>query len=258
MDKRVLVAGCVLGCVAAYGFAVGCGGEVPPVETPPLPSASAAPAIPSASEAPVASAAPSAVPTTAPTVSLPPPPKGTVVSFALSAQSGKVDKIGGKDGNFKPDGVKDTVFDLEYEGMAKAIFVMTTDAEGQLTSEFDADTRVGDEAIPKDLAGIMNLGKNTAGLGVFENGKLVNAKDGGLGKDGLADGKHKLTLHVSVKDFPKSAVRVFVLNQEDRVVKGPVLPAAAPAPKGPAAAPSAKPATPATPPAKPATPPAKK
>jgi hypothetical protein len=250
MNKRLLVLGVVAASVAAYGLSVGCGGEVPPVETPPLPSASAPapPASAPASAEPVASAAPSDTPPTAPTVSNPPPPLGTVTAFAYSAQSGKVDKVGAKDGNFKPDGVKDTVFDLEYDGMAKAIFVMTTDAEGQLTSEFDADTRVGDEPIPKDLAGIMNLGKNTAGLAVFENGKLVNAKDGGLGKDGLAAGKHKLTLHVSVKEFPKSPVRVFVLNQEDRVVKGPVLPppAATPAPKGGAPAP------------KPATPPAKK
>src|SRR5581483_698491 len=147
--------------------------------------------------------------------------KGTITAFAHAATSGTVDKVGEKDGAFKPDGVKDTVYDLEYEGAATAIFVMTCDKQGELTSEFDSDTLVGDQTIPKEIAGILNAGKTTAGLVVYEGDKLMNGKDGSLAP--LAEGKHKLVLHISKKDIPKAPVRAFVLLPDGSLVKSPVL-----------------------------------
>ncbi len=198
--------------------AVACGGDTPPAKTPETSSASASAAT---TDAPAASSAtPSA---SASAVPAKPALKGTVVSFARSAQSGTVDKVGEKDGALKPDGVKDTVFDLEYEGApATAIFVMTTDAEGTLTSEFDADTLIGDQTIPGEIAGILNQGKTTYALAVFEGDKLLNGKDGALTAP-LSEGRHKLALHISSKTFPKAPVKAFVLLSDGTLVKGPMV-----------------------------------
>ena len=199
-----------------------CGGDVPMPKPPEPPVASALPsAVPSA----IPSSGPSALGSTAPAASsaavvAPPAMKGTFASFARAATSGKVDKVGQKDGAFKPDGVKDQVFDVEYEGAVSALFVMTCDKEGTLTSEFDADTLVGDQTIPKDIAGVLNAGKNTAGLAVYEGDKLMNRPDGGVT---LSEGKHKLALTISAKEFPTGPVRVFALLPDGTLVKGPIL-----------------------------------
>ena len=81
---------------------------------------------------------------------------------------------------------------------------------------------VGDQKIPAELAPIFNGGKNTAGLAVYEGGKLLNGKDGGLAAP-LPAGQHMLTMHVSSKSLPKSALIVYALLPDDNLVKGPVL-----------------------------------
>ncbi|CAN5158111.1 hypothetical protein BH09MYX1_BH09MYX1_06940 [soil metagenome] len=190
--------------------ALACGGAEP--ATPKMPDTTSS-----------ASAAPSDAPSASASATPKPALKGTVVSFARSATSGTVDKIGDKDGAFKPDGVKDVVFDLEYDGApATALFVMTTDAEGNLTSEFDADTLIGEQTIPPEIAGIVNQGKTTYGLGVYEADKLLNGKDGALAAP-LTEGRHKVALHISSKSFPKAPVRVFVLLGDGTLVKGPMV-----------------------------------
>lgn len=212
---QVALAGVALG----LGTMFACGDGVPEPKLPPPPAVSTAPSsLPSATPSATASVAP--VASSAAVPAPPPPMKGTIHSFARAATSGKVDKVGEKDGNLKPDGVKDVVFDLDFEGAASAFFVMTTDKDGALTSEFDADTVVGDDTIPKELAGVLNAGKHTAGLAVFEGDKLVNRPNGGIT---LADGRHKLVLHISSKDYPKSPVKVFALLPDGTVVRGPLL-----------------------------------
>ena len=209
----VLLAGAT-GLATAFA----CGGDTPPAKTPD-PNASASTA---ASDAPASS---SAVPAASSAATPPPKParKGTIVSFARTAKSGTVALVGEKDGNLKPDGVKDTVFDLEYDGApVTALLVMTTDAEGTLTSEFDADTLVGDQTIPSEVAGILNQGKTTYALGVYEADKLLNGKDGALAAP-LAEGRHKLALHISSKSFPKAPVKVFALLIDGTLVKGPMV-----------------------------------
>lgn len=165
-----------------------------------MPSASAATS--SATPTPSASASAPAASASAPP---PPAPKGKFNSFAVNAQSGKVDKVGNKDGAFKGDGVKDLVFDVELEGPANAILLVSTDGSGQPNGEFNADTFVGDQQLPSELAANLNQGKFTAGLAVYEGDKLLNAKDGGLPM--LSDGKHKLTLYISSKDAPKGSYK---------------------------------------------------
>jgi len=196
-------------CMLVVVLALGCNGDKPPAQPDPVSSASVTPsASASAAPEPSASAAPA-------------PPKGKINAFARASTSGTVDKVGAKDGNFKPDGAKDVVFDLDYEGAATAIFVMTSDKDGALTSELDADTIVGEQAIPKEIAGVLSAGKNTYGLAVYEGDKLMNGKDGSLTP--LAEGKHKLALHLSPKEFPKSAVVAFVLLPDGGLVKSAVV-----------------------------------
>jgi hypothetical protein len=195
---------------------IGCGRDKPPPKpVDPVGTATASTA-PVASTAPTTTEAPDAGPPPAPA------PKGTINTFAKSANSGKVDKVGAKDGEFKADGVKDTVFDLEYEGAAATgVFVMSVDKEGTLTSEYDADTMTGEQKIPQEIAGVLNHGKHTAGLAVFEGDKLLNGKDGGVA---LTEGKHKLALHISAKDLPKTAFRAFVLLGDGSLVKSAIIP----------------------------------
>jgi hypothetical protein len=208
----------LLAGTTGLAFAIACGGDTPPAKTPDTTAGSAS-ASPSDAPATSTSAAPPASASVAPKPAL----KGTVVSFARSALSGTLDKVGEKDGSLKPDGVKDVVFDLEYDGApVTAIFVMTTDAEGTLTSEFDADTLVGEQTIPSEIAGILNQGKTTYALAVFEGDKLLNGKDGAL-TAALPEGRHKLTLHISSKAFPKAPVKAFVLLPDGTLVKGPMV-----------------------------------
>ncbi len=207
----------VVGAVGFLTFA--CGGDKPQVKPPePMTTASAEPT----ATAPASSGSAAASASSAPEPAKPPAMKGTIASFTRAATSGKTDKVGEKDGNFKPDGVKDAVFDVEYSGEATSFFLMTADGTGALTSEFDADTIVGDGKIPAELAPIFSAGKNTAGLAVYEGDKLLNGKDGGLAAP-LPAGTHKLTLHVSSKTFPKSALVVYALLPDGNLVKSAVL-----------------------------------
>ena len=183
--------------LVVIAVAVGCGGDEKRPDTPAAtpsstPAPSAAPATPVAS----ASAPPPAATPPAPVA--PPPPKGKWNSFALAANSGKVDKIGSKDGAFTPDGTKDVVFEGELEGAAVAMAVLSTDAAGEANGVFSADTYVGNQPIPPEVIKTLKPGKATAGVAIYEGDKLLNAKDGSL--PALSAGKHKLAIHISSKD----------------------------------------------------------
>ena len=204
---------------------VGCGDPPPAVspEAPPAPAASA----PAETPAPVASAAVDAGP---------PALKGSFGSFGRAANSGKVDKVGEKDGVFKADGVKDLVFEGEFEGPAAAFFIASVDSTGAPNGDFDADTLTGTQSFPTELSRALNAGGYTAGIGIYEGDKLLNGPDGAIAP--LADGKHKLTFYVSAKTAPKDAVRVYAMLTDKTVVTGPV----AEAPAGKAGAAKAAPA----------------
>jgi len=178
-----------------------CGGEEKRPETASAPVASTTASSVGSSAPPAASASASAAASVAPPA--PAQPKGKVTSFAVAATSGKVDKVGNKDGAFTPDGVKDLVFDAEVEGPAVAIAIVSANGS------FIADTYSGDEGAPPEVQATVKPGKMTAGVAVYEGGKLLNATNGGL--NALSDGKHKLVLHISSKDAPKGAFKAFAI-----------------------------------------------
>lgn len=224
MTKNALMVAAVVLTTAA------CGGEAkdatPPGVPTSAPSASVAPPAAS-SAAPAASAAPSAAPaasSAAAPAAPAPTTKTKILSFARNPGFGKVDKIGAKDGDYKPDGVKDLVFDIEVDGAATAFILATTDAEGHPNGEFSADTFVGHQTLPPEVSANLNQGKFTGGVVVYEGAKILNMKEGGVA---LPEGKHKLTLYVSSKDAPKnSAYKAMLDTAEKVVVSSAVVPAA--------------------------------
>lgn len=202
-----------------------CGGEDKHPETP-------APATPSAapmSSAPVASAsamasapaASSAPPAASSAPPAPPPPKGKFLSGGLFVKSGQVDKVGTKDGVFTPDGVKDLVFEAELDGPAVAMAVLSVDDKGEPNGAFSADTYVGSQPIPPEVSNVLKQGKATAGVAVFENDKVVNKKDGSL--PAFAAGKHKLLIHVSLKDAPKGSYKVVAVFDDYTTAATPLI-----------------------------------
>ena len=146
--------------------------------------------------------------------------KTTVTAFAKAPDSLKVDKVGGSDGALKPDGNMDAAYSVEIDGPVTALFVLSSDASGAPNGEYDADTLVGGQDIPKDV-GVTLKGHNTAGLGVFEGDKLVSAADGSLN---LPAGKHKLTIYFANTGVltPGASVVIFAQGADKSVVKGPV------------------------------------
>ena len=75
------------------------------------------------------------------------------------------------------------------------------DAAGQANGVFTADTFVGTQLPPSEAGAEIKPGMSTAGIGIYEGDKLANAKDGSLTP--LAEGKHKLALHISSRAAPK-------------------------------------------------------
>jgi hypothetical protein len=158
--------------------------------------------------------------TTTTTTTAPGGDKTTVTAFAKAADSMKVDKVGGSDGALKPDGNMDAAYSVEIDGPVTALFVLSSDASGAPNGEYDADTLVGGQDIPKEI-GVTLKGHNTAGLGVFEGDKLVSAADGSLN---LPAGKHKLTIYFANTGVltPGASVVIFAQGADKSVVKGPV------------------------------------
>lgn len=187
-------------------------GAGPTVTASPRASArSARPPTPSVGSAPSASPAPPA----------PPAPKGRFVSLALATTSGNVDRIGNKDGAFAADGVRDLVFDAEVEGAVVAIIIVSTDDDGRRNGAFSADTYVGTQTPPSEAGAEVRPGLMTAGIGVYENDKLMNASDGSLAP--LPEGRHSLTLHVSSREAPKGNFKAFVVLEDRSLVGSPVV-----------------------------------
>lgn len=166
--------------------------------------------------------APSAAPPPAPAPAPPPPapaprpPRGKLLSFSFAPSSGKVDKVGTRDGALGPDGVKDLVFEAELEGAAIALMVVSTDASGKPNGKLTADTFVGTQLPPSEDSAEIKPGLMTAGIGVFENDRLLNAKDGSL--EPLGEGRHRLTLHVSLPNTPKGTFKAFAVFDDRSLV----------------------------------------
>lgn len=141
-------------------------------------------------------------------------------SLSWSPDSRKVDKVGKEDGAASPDGQKDVVVIAEVQGPATALFVAAVTAKGEPTGDWQADTLIGDAALPIELSLAGPSGKTTTGLFAFENDKLINAPDGSVK---LGPGPHKLTLNMADHAAIKDGIRLFVLRADGSIAKSPIL-----------------------------------
>ena len=166
----------------------------------------------------------SATPATAPSGPLSPPRAvagTTAATLEKSPDSGQVDRVGPDDGALRPDGVKDLSFVTQVEGPIAAVFLASVDEQGAPTGHYLADTLVGDQAGPKELAG--RPGGTTSGIGVFENDKMLNGPDGSLA--GLGAGAHRLTLYVAATATlkPGTKLRVYLQRPDKTLIGGATL-----------------------------------
>jgi hypothetical protein len=200
-----------------------CGGDKTEAKAPEATMATATPAI--AEVAPPATTASIAPPVEAPVA---PPPARTdsvaeakVVLFERSKDSGKLDKIGVADGDLKPDGKKDLVFNLKVQGPVDAIFLATVDKKGDSAGTFQADSLTGTDTQPNELA-VAKAGKLTEGLAVFKGDVLLNAANGSLaGK--IPAGEHALTVHIATSAAIKVPLRIWLQMPDHTMVAGPIL-----------------------------------
>ena len=144
-----------------------------------------------------------------------------IKAFDKSPDMLKVDKIGGSDGALKGDGSNDAAFSVEVDGSFLSIFVVTTDAAGKPDGNFQWDTLIANQEMPPEMKGLVKTGGMTGGLGVFENGQVVNRPDGSLAP---MSGSHKLDIYISnVGAFVAGAHFQIMLEKPDHtMVKGPV------------------------------------
>ena len=151
-----------------------------------------------------------------PAASAPAPFKA--ITLEKAPDSGQVDKVGEKDGALKPDGVNDLAFALSTDGPIKAILLVAVDGTGRSSGRYQADTLIGDQEVPKEVA--IRWGANTAGLGVAERGALVNTPDGAI--PALPDGPHSLVLYIAQAKVltPGTRLRAFVLRPDGTVDAG--------------------------------------
>lgn len=125
------------------------------------------------------------------------PPRATtsdtrILSFTVSNENLRVDKVGMRDGMFRADGNLDLAFTATIEGAFDAVFVYSTNAKGEPVYGLRADTLSRGEEVPTELGSVVDTGKMTVGVGVFENGRMVNQDSG---RAQLEGGTHAVTLY---------------------------------------------------------------
>lgn len=144
-----------------------------------------------------------------------------VTAFAVDNENLQVDKVGMKDGQLRPDGNRDHAFDATVDGPFDAIFIVETNQKGEPTYGYRADTLVGNEDLPHELAGVIDTGSMTIGLAVSEGGKFINGDSGSVS---LTAGVHQLKIYgpntntLAAGDF----VRIYVRTAGGALVPGPV------------------------------------
>ncbi len=147
-----------------------------------------------------------------------------VLSFSVSPENLRVDKVGLRDGFQKPDGTLDLAFSASIDGPFEALFVVSTNAKGEPGYGLRADTLVGSQEIPTELGGVIDTGKMTVGIGVVEGGKFINGESGSVQ---AAPGLHTLTLYIpnTATLQAGSFVRLYVRAPgSSALVPGPVYP----------------------------------
>ena len=146
---------------------------------------------------------------------------GMVKSFTVGPESGKTDKVGGSDGALKPDGNPDLAFTADVEGPIAALFIISVTAKGEPNGEYQADTIVALDQFPADFPIAQRAGMLTAGIGVWEGGKLLSKDDGSLS---IPAGAHKLDIYVSSTGVLKqgSKVQIWTMRPDKTTSKGPI------------------------------------
>jgi hypothetical protein len=134
---------------------VACGGPAEPAQPPPAATA------------------------TADSASAPSKP-AKILSFDVAADSLRVDRVGMRDGELVPDGVKDLSFSAVVEGPITQLFLFQTDEKCSPSGSYRSDTLVGTQEAPPDLGGPLELGRLGLGMGVLENGKFINKETGAI------------------------------------------------------------------------------
>lgn len=121
--------------------------------------------------------------------------KASISGFAKRADSLKVDKIAGNDGNLKPDGRSDAAFDVTLRGPIVALYLFSTNDKGEPDGSWQYDTIVGKQAYPAAIKSLVAAGGMTAGIGVFEGDKVLNKDDGSFALSDAAE--HKVSVYFS-------------------------------------------------------------
>jgi hypothetical protein len=143
------------------------------------------------------------------------------ISLEKSPDSGNVDRVGTNDGALAPDGTNDLAFVARTDGPVSALFLVAVDAEGKPAGTFQADTLVGAAESPAELGA--KPGNGTAGLGVFEDGKLLNGPDGNL--QAVGAGTHSLTLYLAPSPLLTTGtrLRVYVQRPDKTLLAGDIV-----------------------------------
>ena len=150
------------------------------------------------------------------------PTSGRIVSLAIAPESLNVDKVGGRNGALGPDGIRDLAFDLEVFGPLTAIYILSTDEHGEPDGVFRVNTLASDSEAVSSLGGLLEKGRFSPGLGLFEGGKILNKNDGSLGE--LPSGRHILKAYTANSGSLRQGMRIRAFGElPDRsLVKGPI------------------------------------
>ena len=152
-----------------------------------------------------------------------PPDSTKVTAFSVDVENLNVDKIAMRDGGIRPDGNRDLVFRATVEGPADALYLVTTNENGEPHYGFRADTIAGHEELPSELGSVVDVGRLTVWIAVVEDGKFINTEGGALGE--LTPGSHQLKLYVPNTGNlqPGAHLRLYARAPNGGLAKGPVV-----------------------------------
>lgn len=146
-----------------------------------------------------------------------------VTAFAIAPESLNVDSIGMRDGLTRPDGNRDLVFTATVEGPLDALYLVNCSEKGEPLHGFRADTIFGHEELPRELGGVVDVGRLTVWIGIVKDGKFVNG-DGGSVR--LGPGPHVLRLYVPNTGTLNAGthLRLYARGLSGALAGGPVVP----------------------------------
>ncbi len=145
-----------------------------------------------------------------------------ITAFAVSNENLRVDNVGMRDGMFRADGNLDLAFTATIEGPFDALFLYSTNAKGEPAYGLRADTLARGEEVPAELGSVVDTGKMTVGVGVWENKRLVNQESGRVQYEG---GTHTLSLYTPNPGMlkPGDHLRLWVRAPNGALVASPVI-----------------------------------